>query len=217
MSPDRTIALSYVPSVHRPAIKALFRIDAAMADVIRTSSQPMLGAIRLAWWRERLEGLDSGEVPAEPRLQAVAAELLPRGIRGAEVAALEAGWLRLFDDFPWGLGVAEAIGLRGRDLFGLAASVLAERTPEIEAGGSAWALADAARNCSDGPSRALLMSQAHRRTRDLRGVRFPAALRALSMLAAVAQRDAEGGEPLEKEGSPRRAAAMLRHRMTGRL
>ena len=57
-----------------------------MADVVRTTSEPMLGAIRLAWWRERLEELDDGAPPPpEPRLQAVAYELLPRGVRGSEL------------------------------------------------------------------------------------------------------------------------------------
>lgn len=217
LGPDLALALSYVTARHRPAIGALFEIDAAMADVVRTSTQPMLGAIRLAWWRERLEGLDSGEVPAEPRLAAVAAELLPRGIKGREVAALEGGWLRLFDDFPWGLHTAEAIRARGGQLFGLAASVLGEGTERIETAGGGWALADAARHCSDPASRTLLVEQAHAVTRALKGVQFTSALRPLSMLAAVAMRDAERAEPFEAEGSPRRAAAMLRHRLTGKL
>lgn len=217
MGADLTLALSYVPARQRRAVEALFQIDAAMADVVRTSSQPMLGAIRLAWWRERLEGLDAGEVPAEPRLRAAAAELLPRGLPGRELAGLESGWLRLFDDFPWGLQVAEAIRFRGRLLFGLGASLLGERTSDIEAAGEVWALADAARHCSDAGSRAFLVRQALTLSRELKGVKFAAALRPLSMLAAVAIRDSERGEPFEVQGTPRRAAAMLRHRMTGRL
>ena len=54
-----------------------------MGDVVARSTEPALGAIKLAWWRERLEELDHGKVPAEPRLQAAAAELLPREIRAA--------------------------------------------------------------------------------------------------------------------------------------
>lgn len=188
-----------------------------MADVVRTSTQPMLGAIRLAWWRERLEGLDAGEAPAEPRLAAVADELLPRGVQGHELAQLENGWLRLFDEFPWGLRTAEAIGFRGRLLFGLAAALLGERTPQIEIAGGAWALADAARHCSDGPSRVSLLEQALSLGHELTGVRFARRLRPLSMLAALAIGDAGRGEPFEVEGMPRRAAVMLRHRMTGRL
>jgi hypothetical protein len=37
------------------------------------------------------------------------------------------------------------------------------------------------------------------------------------MLAVLAIRDARRGEPFEREGTPARVAAMLRHRLSGRL
>jgi phytoene synthase len=196
----------------------LFEIDAAMGDVLRTTREPMLGPIRLAWWRERLEELDeSGEAPAEPRLQAVVRELLPRAVSGHDLAGLEPGWLRLFDEFPWGTATSEAIWLRGNLLFGLGARVLGEPSEQIQAAGGLWALVDAARHCSDAPSRELLMGQARSFAKRLAGTRFAPRLRPLSMLAALAARDCRRGEPFEAEGSPARTAAMLRHRLSGRI
>jgi phytoene synthase len=97
---DLGLALTYVPLRNRGALAALFAIDVAMGDVVRSTKEPMLGPIRLAWWRERLDELDEGtRAPAEPRLQAVERELLPRGISGHDIAGLEEGWLRLFDPF----------------------------------------------------------------------------------------------------------------------
>ena len=189
-----------------------------MADVVRTTSEPMLGAIRLAWWRERLEELDDGAPPPpEPRLQAVAYELLPRGVRGSELARLERGWLGLFDPFPWDVGTSEAIWFRGRLLFALGAQLLARTGDAIEEAGGLWALADVARHCSDPASRSMLLGQARRFAKALAGARFPARLRPLSMLAALAVRDVKRGEPFEAEGAPARAAAVLRHRLGGRL
>ena len=196
---------------------ALFAIDAAMGDVVRTTTEPALGAIRLAWWRERLEELDRGPPPAEPRLQAVARELKPRGIEGREVSALEGGWLRLFEPFPWDIKVAEAVWFRGRHLFALGARILAEPKEAIEAAGGLWALTDAARHCSDRPSRQMLLDQAQTFARGIGGAKFVAALRPLSMLGMVAMRDVTHGEPLEPEGSPARIAAMLAHRLLGRI
>ena len=66
-----------------------------MAEVVARSTEPTLAAIKLAWWRERLEELDRGKVPAEPRLQAAFHNLLPKGIRGADLAELETGWAGL--------------------------------------------------------------------------------------------------------------------------
>ena len=215
---DLGLALTYVPLRDRGALAALFAVDRAMGDVVRSTKEPMLGPIRLAWWRERLEELDEGgAAPAEPRLQAVARELIPRGVTGRELAALESGWLRLFDPFPWTVQTSEAIWFRGNLLFGLGARILGRADERIQGAGGLWALVDAARHCTDGESRATLVQQARTFARGLVGVRFPGLLRPLSMLAALAARDCRRGEPFEREGTPGRAAAMLRHRLSGRI
>ena len=100
---DLGLALTYVPLRDRGAVAGLFAIDRAMGDVVRTTTEPALGAIRLAWWRERLEGLDAGvPPPGEPRLSAIARQLLSRGVSGKELSQLEDAWLPLLEPFPWG-------------------------------------------------------------------------------------------------------------------
>ena len=215
---DLGLALTYASVRERALLAALFAIDRAMGDVVRTTREPLLGPVRLAWWRERLEDLDAGiSAPAEPRLVAVERHLLPREVTGHDLSSLEAGWLRLFDPFPWSVETSDAIRFRGNLLFGLGAKVLAVNDDRIESAGGLWALTDAARHCSDGSSRALLLDQARTFARALGGEKFPTALRPLSVLAAVAIRDCRQEEPLEAEGTPGRAATMLRHRFTGAL
>jgi phytoene synthase len=215
---DIGLALTYAPLPNRGALAALFSIDRAMGDVVRTTKEPLLGPIRLAWWRERLEELDDdGTAPAEPRLQQAAAELIPRGVTGRELAALESGWLRMFDPFPWTVQTSEAIWFRGNLLFGLGARVVGRADERIQGAGGLWTLVDAARHCSDPQSRAMLVEQARSFARGLAGVRFPGLLRPLSTLTVLAIRDCRRGEPFEREGTPGRAAAMLRHRFSGRL
>src|SRR5688572_7751451 len=97
---DRDLVRLYWPFELRPAFDALFDIDDALADVVVSSTQPALGAIRLAWWREALERLENGSPPPEPKLQAVSSELIPRGISGKALAALEDGWSTLLDESP---------------------------------------------------------------------------------------------------------------------
>lgn len=189
-----------------------------MGEVVRTTREAMLGPIRLAWWRERLEDLDQGlAAPAEPRLRQVQNELLPRGVSGHDLAGLESGWLRLFDPLPWGAETSEAIWLRGNLLFGLGGRLLATGDEELQRAGGLWALVDVARHCSDASSREMLLRQARAFAQKLGGTRFPVRVRPLSMLAALAIRDCSRGEPMEQEGTPSRAAAMLRHRLGGRL
>jgi len=185
----------------RPAFDALFAIDDAMADVVAQSTQPALGAIKLAWWRERLEELDQGKVPAEPRLESAAEELLPRGISGAGLATLEDGWATLLDEAP----DSERIARRGSMLFGLAAKLLgSEATEEITAAGRVFATADVAR-------RGLTVEFPKA---DLAGIIVDRPLRCLTAMSALAARDILR-DSFEAEATPGRAWTLLRHRLTG--
>jgi phytoene synthase len=185
----------------------LFAIEDAMADVVVRSTQPALAAIKLAWWRERLEELDAGKVPAEPRLKAVATELLPRGIGGAELAGLEEGWAGLLYDPPE-IGLVTEHGAR---LFAIGARLLGVdfQYETIGVAGSLFAKMDAAR-------RGLIASAAPVAGRA--SMRIPRRARALTGLAALATRDLRrAGPPFEAEATPGRAWTLLRHRLTGRL
>lgn len=198
---DRDLVRLYWPLELRPAFDALFDLDDAMGDVVMRASQPALAAIKLAWWRERLEGLDAGEVPVEPRLAAAARELLQRGIEGAELAELEAGWAALLQERP----DAEAVLARGAKLFSLAAGLLQAADSEVlsSAGGIYVAGNLARRNVGSKD----VAAPAPR-------FRISRPLRPLTGLVVLASRDLDRREP---EGTPGRAWALLKHRLTGRI
>ncbi|MEO7276732.1 MAG: hypothetical protein ABIW33_01760 [Sphingomicrobium sp.] len=165
------------------------------------ASQPALAAIKLAWWRERLEELDDGLVPAEPRLAAVARELLPKGIAGAELAQIEAGWAALLHETP----DTDAALFRGEMLFALASRLLQPAASSAVTGaGRLYAGASLVR-------RALLKTAP---IETATGARIPVRFRPLTALAALGIRDLRGKEP---EGTPMRALALVRHRLSGRL
>lgn len=188
----------------------LWNLDLAFADVVSTSSDPRLGAIRLAWWRERLEQLDEGvATPGEPRLQAVANELLPRAISGLELSRLEDAWLPLLAPFPWADEQAEALRQRGRILFGVGARLLGTRPESSEAAGAFWSLVDAAQHCSDEQSERFLTDEARRELAVLPR-KAPGPVRGLTTLAALAAAD------LVSEGrAAARLSAAVRHRLLG--
>ena len=95
LDPDRRLALAYVPAARRPALEALWRLDVNLGAVLAGGRDPMIGRIRLAWWREALEALDRSPPAAEPLLRSLAAHVLPAGVSGAELAAMEQGWAEL--------------------------------------------------------------------------------------------------------------------------
>jgi phytoene synthase len=168
-----------------------------------------LGAIRLAWWRERLDELDAGAPPpAEPRLRAIARQLVGRGITGRELAELEDAWLPLLQPFPWDETQADGLKLRGRVLFGIGARLLGGNPRQAEAAGELWSLANGASHCSDAKSTELLLN--HARTLIPEPDRVPKDLRPLTVLAAIAAYDLSSGR-----GRVGRVAAALAHRTRG--
>jgi phytoene synthase len=216
LDPDRTLALAYVPAAHRAAVEALWRLDAALGSVVSTGREPMIGRIRLAWWRESLEKLDSAPAPAEPVLTALARHVLPTGVTGAELAEMESGWAVLLSAEPLDAADFDAYAsARGGLLFRCTARLLGDASPpaEVESGGRAWALADLARNsASDTEAEAAIVA-----ARTVQSWRWPAHLRPLGMLAILAARDAGPDRPRwEPQGAPRRMLRMLRHRLTGK-
>jgi phytoene synthase len=185
----------------------LFALDDAMGDVVARATEPALAAIKLAWWRDRLAELDQGTVPAEPRLQVAARELLSRGIPGISLAGLEVGWSTLLDE----QADADLIAKRGARLFAVASSLLGASDPLVGAAGRVFGWQTASRLGVAGLSLPEVDVQA------LAGHRFARRLRPLMGLAALAVRDARRTPECEPEATPGRALALIRHRLTGRV
>jgi phytoene synthase len=209
LDPDRRLALAYAPATARPALEALWRLDAAFAAILATGTQPMISEMRLAWWREALERLDTAPPPAEPVLQALAAHVLP-SVTGTELAAMEEGWLMLLSDAALtGDELARYAELRGGLLFTYSARLLGDADFPVARAGEIWALADLARHS--------------RRADEVKSpppeskMKWPRTLRPLGMLAILARRDLERlGRAPEKPGSPARILRMIRHRIGGK-
>ena len=152
-----------------------------------------------------MERLDTTPPPPEPRLQAAASELIPRGISGKELAALEDGWATLLDDEPDNLRVAK----RGAALFRVSAKLLGAADCHLEEAGRLFAYAQAAR-------RGLVLPLGrYEEVRLLSGYRYPRTLRPLTALARLAARDVKQAPAIEPEATPGRAAALLSHRLFG--
>ena len=203
---DRDLVRLYWPVELRPAFDALFAIDDVMAEIVASSTQPALGAIRLAWWREALERLDHHPPPPEPTLTAAAAELLPRGVTGAALAAIEDGYASLLDEEP----DRDRLGAGGEALFAIGARLLGSQDAKLPLAGRLHAFARAAR-------RGLAAVPDEVASGELVGHRFPRALRPLTAFARLAARDVRQAPTLEVEATPVRAVALLSHRLFGTI
>ena len=198
------MALTHFPHALRPAVEAVFRIDATLAEVVAGTTEPQVGLIRLAWWREALERLDTDEPPAEPRLKAIADHCFPRGVTGAQLAEIEDGYAALLD----GSGT-ERIERAGAALFNAIAKLVGEQDDRLDEAG-ALAMLARVRGLSETDVRASALKSMAK----LGGHRFAKPLRPVTLLARLAARDFLRKAP-EPEATPGRAFAMLSHRLSG--
>ena len=212
LDPDRLLALAYAPAAKRPALEALWRLDVTLGAVVARGREPMVAQIRLAWWREALEALDSAPPPPEPVLQALAAHVLPAGVTGAELAAMEEGWSVLLAEGPLD---AEALHLyaeqRGGLLFRHSARLLGAEA-DVGPAGARWALVDLARHSARPEEAAAALAAA---AGIELGAPWPKALRPLAMLSLLTRRDLARTGPLERQGSPARMLRLIFHRLAG--
>jgi 15-cis-phytoene synthase len=148
MNEPQKIALAYVPRVSRDGVSAIWALDAALGRVVATTTDPMIGQMRLTWWHGRLIGIDEGEVPAEPILAALRDVVRHHDVTGAKLAGLVEGWEVLLDPLPLSDDVLRTYAdKRGDGLFALSARVIGR--PVIAGLGAGWALIDFATHCSD--------------------------------------------------------------------
>lgn len=184
----RTLALNYAPPDRRAALHALWALDEALGQVVRSTTEPMIGQMRLTWWHERLSAIGGSAPLAEPVLAALTRELPGQG---EAMAAMIEGWEALLDPLPLrDAAIDKHAAARGAGLFALSALLLGD-VGDARVAGEGWAAMDFALNCSDGDTARRAQSLARAR---LVGLAMPKA-KALRVLTRVARRDAV--RPLE--------------------
>lgn len=210
--------LVYAPASRRGALSALLALDDRLANLVQTTSQPALGQLRLAWWREALARLDTQPPPEEPVLQGLAASVLPLGISGESLVPIVHGWEVLVEEAELDRDALRRFGEGRGQLFAVAGAAMgASAGDPLAAAGQGWALADLTRHlraaAEAAEARAMASSLLDQATAT-RWSRNGRALGALAHLARFDLRATEGSEP--PIGAPRRVGRLLWHRITGR-
>lgn len=218
-NPERDLALNYAHVAHRRALHALFQLDDALGQVLRTTTEPVIGQIRLRWWHDALLRLDQSAPPAQPVLMAMAADVLPGGVSGATLGAIVEGWEALIDaetvDEAAMLEHAEA---RGARLFRAGAALLGPPDDaRVALAGRGWALDDLSRHLREPAAAERARALAGPLLRAALVGAWPSPLRSLGALTHLARMNlaSPSGRPVPI-GAPRRIARLMAHRMTGR-
>ncbi len=159
------------------------------------TSEPMLGQMRLAWWRDAL---------AKPVAERPRGDLVLDGIglywagHESPLAAMVDGWEVLLSAERLGPGEAEAFGAaRGAFFADLSPDCSPAVATRLASVGPRWALADAAAAVSDEKERAALIAAGLATAQDGTATRLPRGFRGVAVLDVLALRALRrGGRPL---------------------
>lgn len=212
--PERALAVTYALPALRPGLTALFALDEKFGEIVATTTEPMIGLMRLAWWREALEKLGAAPIAGEPLLQQLAG-ITSKGVSPASLAAIEDGWTAMLDGEMDDEAIARHGRVRGGSLFRAAADWLGAADAGIAAAGAGWALADLGHRHSDPRVRETARAQARAQLAPLKGRRWSRAALPLAALATLAARDA-AATGARRQGSPRRLIRLLALRLARR-
>lgn len=211
LPPEQRLALSHTDAELRPALACLFALDRRLGQIVASSSEPMLGQMRLAWWREQF----GTPVPARPSGDAVL-DAAGRHWLGEEAAlvSLIDGWEELLVAQALTPDIAIRIcNARAGPLARLAARVSEEAEERARIAGIRWAAADAAAHVTGTDERSALLAAGLGQASAPGGI--GRGLRGIVVLEALALRSLRrGGRPLmEGRGA---ALTALRAGLLGR-
>ncbi len=154
------------------------------------ASEPLLGQVRLAWWRDQLGTPVSGRPRGDSLL-----DLIGTAWDGGEAALLELvdGWEALLAPRPLGTAdMARFVEGRASLASGLAArSDHADCKPEAERAGKLWAFCDLAVHAQVEEERDIALD--HGLKLADRNIRLPRPLRPLSVIGGLARRSLRAG------------------------
>lgn len=176
---EQQIALSYTPPALRSKLEAALMLDQRLSRLVGQTNEPMLGQMRLAWWRDVL-----GKPVAERPQGDVVLDALVLHWAGQEAAlvALIDGWEQLLVEPP--LPETAALAFADGRAAPFAALCEVADYKNVTSAARIWALVDAAVHISNHAERAMLARLASQQSvsgglpRELRGL---AVLRALAL------------------------------------
>lgn len=202
LAPEFEIALNYTPTGLRNMMRAYFVLDRRLARIVAQTTEPMLGQMRLAWWRDNLTKPIADRPAGDACLELVSAHWA-----GHEQAltSLVDGWEEMLVEPPLSPQSAQAFAKgRGQAFLTLAQMV----DPSVDAIGAQnvgmrWAMVDAAVHIPEGEERTLLLNLAAQIPNQCKMPRSACGLAILNGLSARSLKN--GGAPLMQG----RGAALL--------
>ncbi len=216
LEPLQRLIIAYAKSGDRDRYALLFALDARFADTIRSTSEILIGQMRLTWWRDILTKPAEDRPTGEPLIEQVNL-IEAKGEDLAPLLVLLDGWEAMLDDFPWDDRQFENYAAaRGRGFFAFGLAHGTALTEEQAEQAEAWALWDFARHCSDANMRTSAFDRCRQILKSRQRVDFDKSGRPLSILCQLMLRDVRRGQLAPDLYNPASAARIIWHGISGR-
>lgn len=98
--PDRFYAMLLAPARFRDPLLVLYALNLEIARTREQVSEPMLGQIRLQWWRDQLDGVFAGEPARHPVTEALSDVVSEFPIAREDIVRMIDGRERDLEDTP---------------------------------------------------------------------------------------------------------------------
>ena len=182
------VALNYAPPRLRAKLAAYFALDRRLAQIVANTSEPMLGQLRLAWWREMLAKPARDRPHGDVVLDAVSSSYEQSA---HELDPLIDAWEAFL--------LAETLTKETISAFAdqrvAPIRTVFELSDATGVGAVLWALADTAAHMSDEHEQTTILEVARPLCDSL--MPLPRTMRTISILSALAKRSVRrGGRPL---------------------
>jgi phytoene synthase len=188
---EAQLAVAHTVIEWRRALTIFLELDIRLARIVAGTNEPMLGQMRIAWWREQLGNASDQRPSGDAVLDGIGQ--CWEGHESALIALVDGWEFMLAEELDQAAANAFARG-RAAPFVALGEMAGASMPAGAVTAARRWALVDAAVHIPEGTERSMLLEQAGA-NREV--VRLPRPLRGLAVLDALARRSLKrGGRPL---------------------
>lgn len=193
--------------------RAIWAYDARLAQVARTTREPRIGQMRLAWWNEVIDDPTASKGRGEPVVDALR---ISGAVTAPGLVAMIDGWeVLVVEPEIDAAALGDYAAGRGGGLFRALADA-AEPPAWLDAAGAVWALWDLAGHVGDPALAKAALAAARDRVSQVGDARWRRAWKPLRILFTLARQDVLAGRGASLGVSRSLALRLLRIALVGR-
>ncbi len=213
--PLQKLILAYARRTNRNRYAVLFAFDSRCGAIIRSTSETLIGQMRLTWWRDILTKSAEQRPDGEP-LVALLNAVETTGSSVVPLLTMLDGWEVMLNGFPWDERQFEQYSRRrATGFFEFAIGPEKSLTVNQSLMAQSWALWDFARHCSDRNMRSTAFDKCRALYEQAGDCNFDKSGRPLSILCKLVAGDVKNGTISDDLYTPAVAGKVIWHGLTG--